>query len=169
MMVIRMKPILDKIISPTQNGFILGRQILDAVIASHEVLNSMEKSGNPSMALKVDIPKAYDKVRMKFLIKILMRLGFGGHFISLIDVLTNTVQFLVIVNGSLGPFFLKKRGIRQGNLLSPYLFIMVAEILGRNILELVAHCKIKGINPTMTLPLEDLHLLMILLSMEYSP
>lgn len=58
----RMKPLLDRCISPSHKGFVLGRQILDVIITSHEVIHSMEKSRNPGMAFKLDISKAYDKV-----------------------------------------------------------------------------------------------------------
>lgn len=59
----RLKPLLEKIIVSPQKGFVPGRQILDATISTHEVIHSMEKSRQPRMAFKLDISKAYDKVK----------------------------------------------------------------------------------------------------------
>ena len=56
------KPLLDKIISPTQKGFVLGHQIVDVAISTNEVIHSMENYKSAAMALKLDISKAYDKV-----------------------------------------------------------------------------------------------------------
>lgn len=61
-MVNRIEPLLDKMISRNQEGFVKGRNILDVVIVTHELIHSMENSKKPSMALKLDISKAYDRV-----------------------------------------------------------------------------------------------------------
>ena len=58
----RLKTLLHKFIGKTQSEFFLGHKILDASITMHEVLQSMEKSGNLGMALKLDISKAYDRI-----------------------------------------------------------------------------------------------------------
>lgn len=58
----RLKPLLDMIINRCQNGFVPGRQILDATITIHEIIHSIEKIKNQGMAFKLDISKAYDRV-----------------------------------------------------------------------------------------------------------
>lgn len=77
----RIKPLLEKIISTTQKGFVLGRQILDAAIATHEIIHSMDRSKVLGMDFKLDISKAYEKVNWSFLIKILDKMGFNEKVI----------------------------------------------------------------------------------------
>jgi len=62
LLVLRFQPFLDKIISPSHKGFVPGRQILDAIITTHETIHSMAKSRILGMVLKLDISKAYDRV-----------------------------------------------------------------------------------------------------------
>ena len=71
----RLKPVLHKFIGKTQNGFVPGQQILHVAITTHEVLHFMEKSGNPSMALKLNISKVYDRINWIFLYKVMERIG----------------------------------------------------------------------------------------------
>lgn len=59
----RLKPFLDFLICPSQKGFVPGRKILDATISTHEVIHSMDKIRKPGMVLKLDIFKAYDRVK----------------------------------------------------------------------------------------------------------
>jgi hypothetical protein len=87
----RIKPFLTNIIGSPQKGFVLGRQILDAVITTHEVIHSMEKSKKPGMALKLDISKAYDKVNWDFLYEVLQRVGFNRKVMEIIRVMVNSV------------------------------------------------------------------------------
>ena len=70
-MVNHIKSLLHKFIAKTLNRFVPGRQILDVAITTHEVLHSMEKSGNLGMALKLDISKAYDRINWTFLYKVM--------------------------------------------------------------------------------------------------
>lgn len=95
-------------------------------------------------------------MRREFLIKIIRKLGFGEHFITLIGEMKNIVQFSILGNGPSRPFFLVEQGILRKDLLSPYLFIMVSEILGTNLLSLVSQHEIMGIKPTSTLSPEVL-------------
>lgn len=134
----RMKPILKKAISPTQNKFVLGWFFLDLVITSHNVLYSMKRRENLGMTMKLDISKAYDNVRREFLVKIIRKFNFGEKFILLIRGMINNTKLFVLTNGTTSDFFSIGRGLHQGYPLSHYLFIMVAEILRRNILAMVA-------------------------------
>lgn len=70
------KTILDKLINVNQKGFVLGRQILDASISTHEIIHSMDKSKHADLTLKLDISKAYDNVKWSILYKILSFLAF---------------------------------------------------------------------------------------------
>lgn len=81
------------------------------VITTHEVIHSMEKSKIPGMALKLDISKAYDKVRWDFLFSIIARLGFSEQVSRIIKNVVTFVTFSVLVNGTLGNFFSFSQGL----------------------------------------------------------
>ncbi|XP_042952198.1 uncharacterized protein LOC122289281 [Carya illinoinensis] len=80
-----------------------------------------------SMAIKLDMSKAYDRVEWDFLEAVLLRLGFSENWTSLLMGCVRSVSYSVLVNGIPGETFTPTRGLRQGDPLSPYLFIMCAE------------------------------------------
>ncbi|GJV62569.1 hypothetical protein Tco_1473397 [Tanacetum coccineum] len=85
--------------------------------------------GTPRCAFKVDIQKAYDTVDWDFLRIILHGFGFHDKLVSWIMECVTTTSYSICVNGSLHGYFKGKRGLRQGDPLSPYLFTLVMEVL----------------------------------------
>ena len=85
----KIKPMLDKIISPSQGGFIKGRHILDKVILVQEAMHSSYQRKEQGMLIKLDISNAFDRVKLSFLYKFLLSFGFSPTFVNLIKACTD--------------------------------------------------------------------------------
>jgi hypothetical protein len=133
----RFKPLLHKIISPTQSTFLMGHSIHDNTILTYEIFHSMkQKKGNGGlMAVKLDMEKAFDSMEWDFLLKILSLLGFNYRWIQWISQCITTSSFSILLDGAPYGKFFPSRGLRQGDHLSPFLFILGSEILSRLILK----------------------------------
>ena len=125
----RIKRVMGLIFSQSQNAFVEGRQILDAVLIANEAVDSILRRKEKGILCKLDIEKAYDHIRWDFLLQIMERMGFGSKWISWIKWCISTASLSVLVNGSSTGFFRSSRGLRQGDPLSPYLFVIGMEAL----------------------------------------
>ncbi|BFG35167.1 hypothetical protein CerSpe_214410 [Prunus speciosa] len=144
----RLKPILAEIISPQQSAFIPGRQIQDNILIAHEAFHALKirkKTKVYQMGLKLDMNKAYDRIEWDFVKEVLHKLGFDSTWVRLVMRCITSVRFTVLLNGKAGIPFKPTRGIRQGDPISPYIFILVSDVLSSMLNKAVERGIVQGI------------------------
>jgi len=144
----RLKTVLPAIISPNQSAFIPGRLISDNIIAAYETMYTMQTrmwSKEGYMGLKLDMSKAYDRVEWSFLEAAMLKMGFASKWVSWVMTCIRTVSYSVLVNGNPVGSIKPTRGIRQGDPISPYLFLICGEVLSALLLKAEGKGVITGV------------------------
>jgi exonuclease III len=131
----RLKPVLPKIIHQDQCGFVMDRLIGENIRIVDDLIKYCDKEGIEGLLVFLDFEKAFDSLDWRFIQHSLREFGFGPNFMKWIKILYNNIVSMVSNNGNLSETFLLKRGIRQGCPISPYIFIICAELLSQKIRE----------------------------------
>ncbi|GAU30882.1 hypothetical protein TSUD_15680 [Trifolium subterraneum] len=144
----RLKCCLDKCVSQEQSAFVEGRSIIDNALIAIEVIHALKRKTQGrrgELALKIDISKAYDKVDWSFLRGVMTKMGFTDVWIRWVMMCVSSVNYSVLMNyervGPISP----GRELRQGDPLSPYLFILVTECLTALIHQAVGRGDLHGV------------------------
>lgn len=145
----RLRPLLPSIISPSQSAFVADRAISDNVLITHEVLHYLRNSKakkHCTMAIKTDMSKAYDRIEWDFLEAVLLRFGFHPIWTGWIMECVRTVSYSFLINGGAKGCVIPSRELRQGDPLSPYLFILCSEVLSGLCLQAQENGSLPGVN-----------------------
>ncbi|KAH9791596.1 putative ribonuclease H protein [Citrus sinensis] len=129
------KALMPILIGPQQTSFVLGRHITDNIVIAQEVIHSMRKKAGKKgfMAIKVDLEKAYDRLNWDFIYETLQETGLPRDMIQIIMACITSATMRVLWNGEASDEFVPCRGIRQGDPLSPYIFVLCVERLSHGI------------------------------------
>ncbi|GJR02159.1 RNA-directed DNA polymerase, eukaryota [Tanacetum coccineum] len=141
----RLVGVLGDIVNEVQSAFIANRQILDGPFILNELFQWCKKKKYQTLIFKVYFEKAYDSVRWDYLDDVLKNFGFSDKWIGWIQSCLNSSRGSVMVNGSPTKEFQFHRGLKQGDPLSPFLFILIMESLYISVQRVVDAGMFKGI------------------------
>lgn len=126
----RLKPMLPDLILPNQTAFVQGRLLVENTVLASEIVHGYHRNKGPKrLVLKVDIAKAFDTISWDFIFNCLLSIGVPLIYLRWLRACVTTPSFTVGYNGTVQGYFKSKRGLRQGDPLSPYLFVLAMNCL----------------------------------------
>ncbi|XP_052109895.1 uncharacterized protein LOC127741467 [Arachis duranensis] len=138
----RMRAVMPEPVGETQSAFVKGRKIHDGALIACETVQWLKLRKKAAAIIKLDFQKAYDRVKWSFVDIVLQKMGFGRRWREWVMECVSTSSMSVLVNGSPTKPFMMERGLRQGDPLSPFLFVLVVDVLHRMVREAVNNGRI---------------------------
>ncbi|VFQ86979.1 unnamed protein product [Cuscuta campestris] len=154
----RLGTLLPLIILEEQGAYVPGREILDQILITKEMVHHINRKANGgNLIIKLDMAKAFDKLKWSYLFDILQQFGFCAQFINMVKNLLSSSKYSVLFNGKPCGYFGQSRGIKQRDPLSPLLFIISNEGFSRNLKKLFSLGRIGHFNcGTKSIPITHL-------------
>ena len=145
----RLKRFLPNIVSENQSAFMYDRLITDNIIVAFETMHHLNKKRSGKigeMALKLDMSKAFDRVEWGCLGKIMQKMGFNDKWVKLIMQCITSVTYSIRINGKPQGHIIPSRGLRQGDPISPFLFLFCSEGLSALLNQSAATGQLQGVS-----------------------
>lgn len=120
----RLRYVVGSVVSEPQSAFVKGKQILDGILMANEVVDEARRMHKELLLFKVDFEKAYDSVDFRYLDFVMANMNFPKLWRKWIYECIGTATASVLVNGCPTDEFSIERGLRQGDPLSPFLFMV---------------------------------------------
>ena len=130
---LRLSPVLGKIVTPDQTCSVPGRSISSNLVMPRDMLDYIDRTNESGILISLDQEKAFDQVDRTFLMNLLRNFGFGPSFCRWISTLYHGANMQIMINGWLSSRIELQRGVRQGDSLSPMLYILCVEVLDAKI------------------------------------